>query len=80
MIVTKNEPMLEAPQIAPDTDLTEEEMVKRAKRSQAVLKRHKTDFAKVASERIRMLDKFIGNPRRLSAGMMRIIIQPLDGL
>ena len=73
--------MIEAPQqIAVAHDLTEQEIVSRAKRSQAVLKRHRADFAKVTAERIRMLDKFILNPRRGSAGMMRIILQPLDGL
>ena len=61
-------------------DLSEQEMIAKAKRAMWMLKRHRSDFAKVTAGRIRMLERFIANPRRNSPGMMKIILKPFDGL
>ena len=61
-------------------ELSEQEIISKARRSLWVLKRHRADFAKVTAERIRLIERFISNPRRNSPGMMRIILKPFDGL
>jgi hypothetical protein len=61
-------------------EMSEREITSRAKRSLWMLKRHRSDFAKVTAERIRLIERFIADPRRNSPGMMRIITQPFDGL
>lgn len=60
--------------------MSEEQIVRQAKRSLWILKRHRADFARVTAERIRLIERFIANPRRNSPGMMRIIIKPFEGL
>ena len=68
------------PAAVQDYEISEQEIVARARRSLWMLKRHRSDFARVTGERIRLIERFVANPRRNSATMMRIIINPFEGL
>jgi len=71
---------LDRPAIIEASELSEQEIVASARRSLWMLKRHRSDFAKVTAERIRLLERYIANPRCASPGMMRIVLKPFDGL
>ena len=65
-----------------EDDLTydDRKLIAKAERSLGMLKRHRADFNKVTGERVRLMERFILNPRRLSSTILRIINAPLSGL
>ena len=74
-------PQLEAEsEILIADEISEQEMISKARRSLWMLKRHRSDFAKVTAERIRLIERFIADPRRNSPGMMKVIVKPFSGL
>ena len=58
----------------------ERQLVMLAERSIKMLKRHRADFVKVTAERIRIMERFIANPRQGTMAVVKLVMHPLKGL